>query len=65
MHYKSSHLDYQCSTIIFDDGNIAIVIVIKQGYTIDTDSSKLLYSIFYLNILCLNLESTRFRYDMI
>ena len=47
MHYKSSHLDYQCSTIIFDDGNIAIVIVIKQGYTIDTDSSKL-YTVYFI-----------------
>ena len=47
MHYKSSHLDYQCSKIIFDDGNIAIVIVIKQGYTIDTDSSKL-YTVYFI-----------------
>ena len=64
MHYKSSHLDYQCSTIIFDDGNIAIVIVIKQGYTNVTDlqvrlnivSSNEIYCIFDLNILLLTFQ---------
>ena len=64
MHCKSSHLDYQCSTIIFDDIDIAIVIVIKQGYTNVTDlqvrlnivSSNEIYCIFDLNILLLTFQ---------